>query len=121
MNPLTIKSTQGKDIVFDDIFIMVSENRYIESGYCVEIKMIGKLPRCRKSSTLTVRYRIADHIHIGPLFGYGEAHKITAKEFGDIIKTLPVLGYSKLEITPELETFARKQMINLYKKETIND
>jgi len=114
MNPLTIKTVEGKDIVFDDICIRVSTNEYIKSGYFVEVKMKGKLPRCRKSSILTIRYRIGENIYVGPLYGYGEAHKIDQKIFCDMLSKLPVTGYQNLEITPVLEVFARQEKIELY-------
>lgn len=114
---MKLKTTKLKEIQFGRAYIKVDDNRYIESGYSVSIKMIGLLPGCRKDSILTVNHGFdGNTVNIAPLFGYGKHHSVCKKEFAKFIDELPCAVSTELndERFINMEFKAKQYLKNLF-------
>lgn len=111
---MKLETVNGKFIQISSAYIEVSPNDRIESGYFIDIKLSGKLPRCRKDSIL--HYSLTanrDELFFTTLFGYTDHHKVSCNVLHPFLLTLPVLGYrwgKKVEITDEVKELVRKRI-----------
>jgi len=47
-----LKTIKGKEIILSQAFITIEKNDRIDSGYFIDLKLTGKLPKCRKDAIL---------------------------------------------------------------------
>lgn len=107
-----LKTVDGKVIKINSAFIQISENNLIESGYFVEIRFDGILPRCRKTQILSQSVG-GGNIIISNLYGYAKQHQVDVEEWRTFIKSLPVKKFFMNKFTlaeEELKKFAVDQM-----------
>lgn len=108
-----LPTKDGKKIKLVNPCIVVSQNDRIDSGYFVEIKLLGTLPGCRKAETLTIT-PYTDSISITTLFNYRKHCSVAPEEMRKLINTVPVGKYAfagaPFVLTDEIRDFARKHV-----------
>jgi hypothetical protein len=111
-----LPTKDGKKITLENPKIVISKHANIDSGYFVDLKLVGKLPGCRKVETLTVS-PYSGIISVTTLFNYRKHVAIEPEEFRKLIHFCPVTTPSytsePFELTHELVDFARKKTENI--------
>ena len=111
---LTLTTLEGKTINLKEAKIVVSENDLIASGYYMEFRLVGMLPRCRKPEVLT--YMMCyNSIAFTTLFGYRAYHHVDPKVLKAFLDELPVERYrtDTFELTPELIAMAHEHVASI--------
>jgi len=117
-----LKTIKGKEIILSQAFITIEKNDRIDSGYFIDLKLTGKLPKCRKDAILTHMHLYeADAIAFSTLFEYREYHTVMKSDLLELVKTLPIIQKNyfkenKFELTPEIKELALNHIVNIYCK-----
>jgi hypothetical protein len=92
--------------------IRVSANNKIESGYYIEARAFGILPKCHKSHLLSFT-PIAGYVWTKALFSYNGEARISPKTWRELVARAPVVSdrLFPVVITAELQAMARADCV----------
>jgi hypothetical protein len=94
--------------------ILVSENPLFEEGYCIQHRVRGILPGCRKETDLTVT-AMAGYIWVQNLWSHNGSASIAPEEWAKLIKDTPVFPdpHAPYPVTPAIEAAAYEHVLDI--------